>query len=982
MDKKNRGPPKGVPGTMVPKTVIDRAAKRVSLCPSMAGPLVIVESPTKAKKITEFLRGEDTGGASPTVIASVGHIRDLVSKAKELPEGKQKEWWSYLGIDPDDDFKPYYKVYDKKKDTVAELRRALKNADALYLATDEDREGEAIAWHLLQVLKPPKDMPVYRMVFHEITAPAIREAFANPRELDQLLVDAQETRRLLDRLAGYDLSQVLWKKVNRGLSAGRVQSVATRLVVEREREIMAFVSADWWDIKGVFAASSEPIPFGAKLIALDGVRVATGNDFNEDGALTRDDRVILNEETVRALAAELQTSPFSVRSVESKPYRKRPFAPFTTSTLQQVAGRRLKVSAKQVMSMAQSLYQQGYITYMRTDSSSLSAAAVAAAKHEITERYGALAIEGEPRRWGKKAANAQEAHEAIRPAGDRFRRPEEVRNEVPPGEARLYEIIWQRTVASQMIDAIGETVTVRLGSLTASGRDAEFSAAGTVITERGWMQVEDWRTDDTDSDNDDDTERRLPQLKVGDGLDATEITPEGHATKPPARFTEASLVGKMEELGVGRPSTYASIMETIQGRGYVWKKGSALVPSWNAFAVTTLLEQHFAELVDYDFTANLEGILDRISNGDANSVETLADFYFGPMVDGERKDGLRDLVTERLPEIDAAAINTFLLGDDHNGMPVIAKPGKFGPYVQRGDDTASVPDNLPPADLTVAVALELLAMPKGGKPIGEDPETGLTVFVMSGRFGPYVQLGELEDDPDGKPRRASLFKSMDPYEVTLEQGLELLSFPKVLGNDPETGKAIRAQNGKFGPYLTKGDEGDTEKPETRSLDSEEQLLVVTFENALALFAEPRRFGKRAPKPPLADLGIDPASGRPMLIKDGKFGPYVTDGETNASLRVGDVPETLSPERGAELLQDRRVYIAENGGPAAKKAAKKSVKKASKKKATAKKSAKSRAKKPDLMTKNTVATGQSKAAQKAAKRPNVEKSNSQIPDTER
>ena len=948
----------------------------------MAGPLVIVESPTKAKKITEFLRGEDTGGASPTVIASVGHIRDLVSKAKELPEGKQKEWWSYLGIDPDDDFKPYYKVYDKKKDTVAELRRALKNADALYLATDEDREGEAIAWHLLQVLKPPKDMPVYRMVFHEITAPAIREAFANPRELDQLLVDAQETRRLLDRLAGYDLSQVLWKKVNRGLSAGRVQSVATRLVVEREREIMAFVSSDWWDIKGVFAASSEPIPFGAKLLELDGVRIATGNDFDDDGDLKRDDRVILNEETVTSLAAELQSSSFSVRSVESKPYRKRPFAPFTTSTLQQVAGRRLKVSAKQVMSMAQGLYQQGYITYMRTDSTNLSAAAVAAAKAEITERYGASAIEQNPRTWGKKAANAQEAHEAIRPAGDRFRRPEEVRNEVAPGEFRLYEIIWQRTVASQMIDAIGETVTVRLGSVTASGRDAEFSAAGTVITERGWMQVEDWRTDDTDSESEDDTERRLPQLKVGDGLDATEISPEGHATKPPARFTEASLVGKMEELGVGRPSTYASIMETIQGRGYVWKKGSALVPSWNAFAVTTLLEQHFAELVDYDFTANLEAILDRISNGDANSVETLAEFYFGPMVDGVRKDGLRDLVTERLPEIDAAAIHTFLLGDDHNGMPVIAKPGKFGPYVQRGDDTASVPENLPPADLTVAVALELLAMPKGGKPIGEDPETGLTVFVMSGKFGPYVQLGEIEEAPDEKPRRASLFKSMDPYEVTLETALELLSFPKVLGSDPETGKSIRAQNGKFGPYLTKGDEGEAEKPETRSLDSEEQMLGVTFEDALALFAVPRQYGKRAPKPPLADLGIDPASGRQMLIKDGKFGPYVTDGETNASLRIGDVPETLSPERGAELLQDRRVYIAENGGPAAKKAAKKSVKKAAEKKSTGKKRAKPRAKKPDPLTKHTLGTGQSKAAQKAAKKPNVVRSDSQIFDQER
>jgi DNA topoisomerase-1 len=943
----------------------------------MAGPLVIVESPTKAKKITEFLRGEIADGGAPTVIASVGHIRDLVSKAKELPEGKQKEWWSYLGIDPDDDFKPYYKVYDKKKDTVAELRRALKNADALYLATDEDREGEAIAWHLLQVLKPPKDMPVHRMVFHEITAPAIQEAFANPRELDQLLVDAQETRRLLDRLAGYDLSQVLWKKVNRGLSAGRVQSVATRLVVEREREIMAFVSADWWDIKGVFAASSEPIPFGAKLVSLDGTRIATGNDFDDDGDLKRDDRIILNEETVRSLADELQTASFSVRSVESKPYRKRPFAPFTTSTLQQVAGRRLKVSAKQVMSMAQSLYQQGYITYMRTDSTNLSEAAVAAAKHEITERYGASAIETPPRKWGKKAANAQEAHEAIRPSGDRFRRPEDVRNEVPPGEARLYEIIWQRTVAALMIDAVGETVTVRLGARTASNRDAEFSAAGTVITERGWMQVEDWRTEDTDSESDDDTERRLPQLKVGDGLDATEIIPEGHSTKPPARFTEASLVGKMEELGVGRPSTYASIMETIQGRGYVWKKGSALVPSWNAFAVTTLLEQHFAELVDYDFTANLEEVLDRISSGEANSVETLAEFYFGPVVDGQRKDGLRDLVTERLPEIDAAAINTFLLGDDPNGMPIVAKPGKFGPYVQRGDDTASVPENLPPADLSVAVALELLAMPKGGKPIGEDPETGLTVFVMNGKFGPYVQLGEATDENNEKPKTSSLFKDMDPYTVTLETALQLLSIPRDLGSDPATGAVFFAKNGPHGPYLTKED-GTAEKPETRQLESEEQLLTVTRDDAIRMFAEPRKFGKRSPKPPLADLGLDPASGRPMLIKDGKFGPYVTDGETNASLKVGDVPETLSPERGAELLQARRDYIAENGGPAAKKAA---AKKAGAKRTAAKKSAKGRGKKPDPMTSRTVGQGQSKAATKAAKKANLVKSDSQILDTE-
>ena len=943
----------------------------------MAGPLVIVESPTKAKKITEFLRGEDTGGASPTVIASVGHIRDLVGRAKELPADKQKEWWSYLGIDPDHDFRAYYKIYDKKKDTVAELKRALKNADSLYLATDEDREGEAIAWHLLQVLNPPKDMPVHRMVFHEITGPAIREAFANPRELDQLLVDAQETRRLLDRLAGYDLSQVLWKKVNRGLSAGRVQSVATRLVVEREREIMAFVSADWWDIKGVFAASSEPIPFDAKLVSVDGTRIATGTDFDDDGDLKRSDRVIIDEPTARSLADELVSAPFSVRAVESKPYRKRPFAPFTTSTLQQVAGRRLKMSAKQVMSMAQNLYQQGYITYMRTDSTNLSSAAVAAAKAEAAERFGASSVESTQRVWGKKAANAQEAHEAIRPAGDRFRRPEDVRNEVQPGEARLYEIIWQRTVASQMIDAVGETVTVRLGAVAASGRDAEFSAAGTVITERGWLQVEDWRNDDDDSD---DAERRLPLLKVGDGLDATEISAEGHATKPPARFTEASLVGKMEELGVGRPSTYASILETIQGRGYVWKKGSALVPSWNAFAVTTLLEQHFAELVDYKFTANLEEVLDRISNGEANNVETLSDFYFGPAVDGERKDGLRDLVTLRLPEIDAAAINTFELGEDHNGMPVIAKPGKFGPYVQRGDDTASIPENLAPADLTVAVALELLAMPKGGKPIGDDPETGLTVYVMNGRFGPYVQIGEIEDAPDGKPKRASLFKGMDPYDVTIETALDLLSFPKVLGTDPESGEEIRAQNGKFGPYLTKG---EGEKPDSRSLESEDQLLTVTLEQALFLFSEPKRRGRSAPKPPLADLGLDPASGRPMLVKDGKFGPYVTDGETNASLRVGDIAETLSPERGAELLQARRDYIVENGGPAAKKAAKKSTAKKTTakrttKKATAKKGARKRTSKPDPLTARTVGTGQSKAAKKAT----VRRSSSQILDDER
>jgi len=907
----------------------------------MAGPLVIVESPTKAKKITEFLTADVVDGDAPTVIASVGHVRDLPSKAKQLPEKYQKAPWAYLAIDVDHGFEPHYVVSEAKRQVISEMRKALKEADSLYLATDEDREGEAIAWHLLQVLKPPRDMPVHRMVFHEITGPAIREAFANPRELNDRLVDAQETRRLLDRLYGYDVSQVAWKKVNPGLSAGRVQSVATRLVVEREREIMAFRPAGWWDLQGTFAAmadGADATAFGARLVALDGTRLATGGDFSQQGELTRDDRVVLDEGGATALAAELAEADFSVRSVEAKPYRKRPFAPFITSTLQQVAGRALNVSAKQVMSMAQSLYQQGYITYMRTDSTNLSSGAVQAARAEATERYGVGSVPDQSRAYGKKVANAQEAHEAIRPAGDRFRRPEDVRSEVQPGEARLYELIWRRTVASQMIDATGETVTVRLGATAPSGRDAEFSAAGTVITERGWMQVEEWRSDD-------DEERRLPVLREGDGLAASDLAAEGHTTKPPARYTEASLVAKLEDLGVGRPSTYASIMETIQNRGYVWKKGAALVPSWTAFAVTTMLERHFAELVDYGFTRELEEVLDAISIGTADRVPTLEDFYFGPAGDdGERHGGLRDLVTDRLPEIDAAAINSFAIGEDPSGAPVIAKPGRYGPYVQRGDDTASIPDNLPPADLTVEHALELLSMPKGGKPLGDDPATGQTVYVMSGRYGPYVQLGEIDEAPDGKPKRSSLFAGMDPYTVTLDEALQLLSLPRVVGTAPD-GEEVVAQNGKFGPYLTKGSD-------SRSLGAEPELFTVTLDEALKLFAEPKRRGRAAPKPPLAELGPDPVSGKPMVVKDGRFGPYVTDGETNASLRVGDEPTTLSPQRGAELLQARRDAIAngETGRPA-KKAARKAAKKRSA---------------PKAGTSRTVKKGASRAAKKAAR----------------
>ncbi len=909
----------------------------------MAGPLVIVESPAKAKKIKEFLGSSADVAVAPEVMASVGHVRDLARKAKELPASVQKEPWARLAIDTDHGFEPYYVVPESKKQVIRDLKQALKDADSLYLATDEDREGEAIAWHLLEVLKPKRDIPVHRMVFHEITAPAIRDAFANPRDLNMRLVNAQETRRLLDRLYGYDVSEVAWKKVSPGLSAGRVQSVATRLVVEREREIMAFVPAGWWDLQGTFTASApdaDRTPFSAKLVALDGTRLATGGDFSQQGELTRDDRVVLDEATATALATELAPADFAVRSVEAKPYRKRPFAPFITSTLQQVAGRALNISAKQVMSMAQSLYQQGYITYMRTDSTNLSGAAVAAARAEATERYGAGSVPDSPRAYGKKVANAQEAHEAIRPAGDRFRRPEDVRGEVQPGEARLYELIWRRTVASQMVDAVGETVTVRLGAVTDSGRDAEFAAAGTVITERGWLQVEEWRSDD-------DEERRLPALVAGDSLDASDLSADGHTTKPPARYTEASLVAKLEELGVGRPSTYASIMETIQNRGYVWKKGSALVPSWTAFAVTAMLERHFAELVDYGFTRDLEEVLDRISTGDADRVPTLEDFYFGPVGDdGQRRGGLKDLVTDRLPEIDAADINSFVIGEDPNGVPVVAKPGRYGPYVQRGDDTASIPDNLPPADLSVEHALELLAMPKGGKPLGDDPVTGLTVYVMSGRFGPYVQLGEVDDAPDGKPRRSSLFAGMDPYTVTLDEALRLLSLPRVVGTAPD-GEEIVAQNGKFGPYLTKGSD-------SRSLTAEPELFTVTLDEALRLFAEPKRRGRAAPKPPLAELGPDPVSGKPMVVKDGRFGPYVTDGETNASLRVGDEPTTLSPERGAELLQARRDAVA--NGEVGKRPAKKAARKA-----TAKRAA------PKATTTRTVKKGASRPAKKAARR---------------
>jgi DNA topoisomerase-1 len=904
----------------------------------MGNPLVIVESPAKARTIAGFLTGADVVDGTVAVEASIGHVRDLPRNAKDVPDAYKGEPWARLGIDVDNDFKPLYIVSPEKKDVIKKLKALLRSASELYLATDEDREGEAIAWHLLEVLNPPASMPVKRMVFHEITPAAIRHAIENPREIDRRLVDAQEARRLLDRLYGYEVSPVLWKKVAAGTSAGRVQSVGTRLVVERERERMRFVSANYWDLEGDFAKrdAEDARPVSATLVQLDGRRLATGKDFDESGQVSaRSDLATLDEVQARALADELVGADFAVRSVERKPYRRRPSAPFMTSTFQQEAGRKLRLSSAMAMRSAQTLYESGYITYMRTDSTTLSETALTAARAEISRRYGDQYLPDGPRQYTRKVKNAQEAHEAIRPAGDAFRPPEEVAREVNRTDARVYEMIWKRTIASQMTDAVGETVTVRLGATAPSGRDAEFATSGTIISHQGFRLVYIEDVDEGDAANGDDSERRLPSLVEGDRLDALRIEANGHDTQPPPRYTEASLVKRLEELGVGRPSTYASIIKTIQDRGYVWKKGAALVPSFTAFAVVGLLEQHFPDIVDYAFTARMEDDLDGIAGGDADMVPWLAEFYFGPMgAGGERQGGLKEMVDTRLDEIDAANINTIPLGLDPDGVLIVAKPGKTGsPYLVRGSDTASIPDNLAPDELTVDKALELLAAPKGGRELGNDPATGQPVFAKSGRFGPYVQLGAYDDTGKTKPKMASLFQTMTVEAVSLDEALQLLTLPRVVGVDPADGGEITAQNGRFGPYVQKALPDD--KKDSRSLASEEQLLTVTVDEALALFAQPRMRKGAVAKPPLRTLGNDAASGKPMVIKDGRFGPYVTDGETNASLRKGDDVETITDDRASELLADRR-----ERGPVKKKASarKAPAKKTAAKKAVAKKSA--------------------------------------------
>jgi DNA topoisomerase-1 len=881
--------------------------------------LVIVESPAKAKTIQKYL------GPGYEVEASVGHIRDLPRRAADIPDKYRKEPWARLGVDVDSGFVPLYVVDADKKKKVSELKAKLKEADELLLATDEDREGEAIAWHLLQVLNPK--VPVRRMVFHEITPEAIRRAAEDTRELDQRLVDAQETRRILDRLYGYEVSPVLWKKVLTGLSAGRVQSVATRLVVERERERIAFRSASYWDIEGVFTPGS----FAAKLVAVDGTRVAQGRDFGQDGALTGRDVVVIDETTARGLAEGLASATFAVRAVDDKPYKRSPAAPFMTSTLQQEASRKFRWGAQRTMRVAQGLYERGFITYMRTDSTTLSQTAVDAARAQVRELYGPEYVHDVPRTWAKKAKNAQEAHEAIRPSGDVFRTPAEVAGELTGDDFALYDLVWKRTVASQMADAKGRTATLRLAATAVDGRDAEFSASGTVITFRGFLAAYEEGQDDEQREGDD-AERRLPALSVGDEVTASALTPEDHSTNPPARYTEASLVRALEERGIGRPSTYASIIGTIIDRGYVNKRGSALVPTFLAFAVIRLLEEHFSHLVDYAFTASMEDVLDQIAAGDAGMVDWLTRFYFGD----DAMRGLKPLVSD-LGEIDARGISSFPIGDPADR--VVLRVGKYGPYLERpganeGDDPqrANVPDDLAPDELTPQKAEELFNIPSGERELGEHPEWGSTIVAKSGRYGPYVTEVLPEEAPKSlKPRTASLFKDMSLDTVTLDDALRLLSLPRTVGVDPADDQPITAQNGRYGPYLKKG-------TDSRSLEREEQLFTITLDEALAIYAQPKQRGRRAAAPPLRELGVDPSTGKPVVIKDGRFGPYITDGETNATVPRAADPMTLSVDRAFDLLAEKRA-----AGPAPKKAAaKRTMKKAAKK--TAKKATKKTAKK--------------------------------------
>ena len=930
---------------------------------SGAKKLVIVESPTKMKSIAQYL------GEGYEVLSSVGHIRDLI-EPKNLPAELKKGSLGKFSVDVEHGFEPYYVVSDSKKKTVADLKRALKNADELLLATDEDREGEAIAWHLLQELKPK--VPVRRMVFHEITKDAIQKAKDNTRELDTALVDAQETRRILDRLYGYEVSPVLWRKVGPGLSAGRVQSAATRLVVDRERERLAFVAAGYWDLIGRFASGEAASPFEARLVRLGGQRVATGRDFDDSGRL-KGSAVVLDEPAAHALVTALRADGVSrtVSKVESKPYSRRPAAPFTTSTLQQESARKLRLSARDTMRVAQSLYENGYITYMRTDSVSLSQQAITAARAQATALYGADSIPDKPRLYTGKSKNAQEAHEAIRPSGEVFRTPSELQSVLRGSEFKLYDLIWKRTVASQMADAKGQTATVTIevgptatdapapaeASVPVTGTIAEFTVSGTVITFRGFLAAYEESRDEERNADDAPGEAKLPPLTEGQALELADLEAKGHETSPPPRYTEASLVKRLEELGIGRPSTFASIISTILDRGYVTQRGQALVPSWIAFSVVRLLEEHFGDLVEYDFTAEMEDDLDRIASGEADRVDWLNGFYFG----SETHRGLRQVV-DNLGDIDAREINSVVIAPD-----ITLRIGKYGPYLETVDPDAeadaplrriNLPTELAPDELTEAKARELIEAPvQSDRVLGDNPETGKQVVLKDGRFGPYVTELEPEPEPEAeasvdaatgevlepakpkraakkvaaaKPRTASLFKSMEPAELDLETALKLLDLPRVVGADPESGDEITAQNGRYGPYLKKG-------ADTRTLPSEDAIFEIDLDGALALYAQPK-YGARSASSALKEFDNDPVSGKPIKVKDGRFGPYVTDGTTNATIPRAESVEEITFERAVELLQIKR-----DKGPAAPRAKRTTTtrttaaKKAPAKKAPAKKS---------------------------------------------
>ncbi len=845
--------------------------------------LVIVESPAKARTITRFL-GDDF-----IVESSVGHIRDIPSRAADLPESKRDLWkTTRFGVDVEHGFEPIYIVTDSSRKQVRTLKQKLKEADELYLATDEDREGEAIAWHLLEELKPK--VPVRRMVFHEITENAIREAAEHPRELDMQVVQAQETRRILDRLFGYEVSPVLWRRVQKGLSAGRVQSPATRILVERERERMAFVAAGYAGLRAVFASDGAEFP--ATLRTVDGERIADGSDFGSDGTLVKK-RLRLGADDAVALAQGLSGSDFSVTSVERKPSTRKPYPPFRTSTLQQEAGRKLRFGARRTMSAAQRLYESGYITYMRTDSTNLSATAVAAARSLVADRYGSSYLPDAPRVYGKQAKGAQEAHEAIRPAGERFPDIDAAASAFGPtsDEARIYELIWMRTVASQMKDAKGESLVVQITGDALDGRTCMFQASGRTVTFPGFLRAYVEGRDDPDAALDD-QETPLPPLAEGHEAVAVELEPTEHETKPPARYTEASLIKRLEELGIGRPSTYASIIATILDREYARKQGTALIPTWRAFSVVGLLEQYFSDFVDYEFTARMEADLDRIARGEQEMVPYLDAFY-----NGNGHPGLTQLVSEQaLESIDPKAVNSFPLGMGDDGEPIVARAGQYGPYLEHGERRASIPPDLAPDELTLPRALELLAAPSDERVLGTDPESGLEVLAKAGRFGPYVQLGERDPDSKEKPRTASLFSTMSLADITLDDALRLLTIPRLVGDHPDDGAPIEALNGRYGPYIKWGSE-------SRSLSSEDQIFAITLDEALALLAQPRQ--RRGAKPPLKELGTDPVTGKQVVVKDGRFGLYMTDGETNVSFRKSETLDSITIEHASERLAEKR-----------------------------------------------------------------------------